>query len=245
MFKSTKPRAKRERSTTTVGHYVRNADLMPAIIEAKGLGKVTDKLIIMIQRIADRYSRKANFAGYSFREDMVAVAVENLCKNALKFNHEKYNNPFAFYTTAIHNSFLQFMADEKKHRNIRDALLIDAGSNPSFNFLQGEKDESHFEVKESDSIEFVLERAVPGGVDAASVPVSKIEEADPLPPETKIGYRDRLPSAVTRYGPGDFTVDEAGNITIKRVIEEPTPPKKKTAGRKKAVKTESEPAKTV
>lgn len=43
------------------------------------------------------------------------------------------------------------MADEKKHRTIRDSLLIDAGANPSFNFLEAEKTESA-ELKESDEI---------------------------------------------------------------------------------------------
>lgn len=131
----TKTKTKREKSTTTVGHYVRNSDLLPAIAEAKERGEVTERLIKMIWMIADRYSKKGSFVNYSFRTDMVSAAVENLCKNALKFNNEKYDNPFAFYTTAIHNSFLQFIANEKKQQNIRDILLIDAGSNPSFNYV--------------------------------------------------------------------------------------------------------------
>jgi hypothetical protein len=130
-----KTKTKREKSTTTTGHYVRNADLLPAVIEAKAKGEVTERLIKMVWMIADRYSKKGSFVNYSFRADMVSSAVENLCKNALKFNCEKYDNPFAFYTTAIHNSFLQFIANEKKQQNIRDKLLINAGSNPSFNYV--------------------------------------------------------------------------------------------------------------
>jgi len=134
-----KIKTKREKSTTTVGHYIRNADLLPAIAEAKEQGIVTERLIKMIWMIADRYSKKGSFVNYSFRTDMVSAAVENLCKNALKFNNEKYDNPFAFYTTAIHNSFLQFIANEKKQQNIRDILLIDAGSNPSFNYVDARR----------------------------------------------------------------------------------------------------------
>jgi DNA-directed RNA polymerase specialized sigma subunit len=85
--------------------------------------------------IAERYSRKGNFVNYSFREDMVAAATLNLCNNALKFDTNKYNNPFSYYTTAIHHSFLQYIAEEKKHREIRDKLLIDAGSNPSHSLI--------------------------------------------------------------------------------------------------------------
>ena len=142
---------KREKSTSTKGHYVTNAVLLPEVIRAKELGYVTTELIRMIQMIAERYSRKHNFVGYSFREDMVSAAVANLCNTALKFDLERGKNPFAFYTTAIHNSFLQYMSEEKKQRNIRDTLLMEAGSNPSFNFLEKEKDDSSDNVLESDN----------------------------------------------------------------------------------------------
>lgn len=114
--------------------YLTSAVLLKEVIHAKELGIVTDKLARMLMLLAERYSRKSSFAGYSFREDMVSTALINLCVNGLKFNPERSSNPFAFYTTAIHNSFLQYMADEKKHRNIRDGLIVEAGSNPSFSF---------------------------------------------------------------------------------------------------------------
>ena len=228
--KPAKVRQKREVSTTTKGHYVTNATLLPAVIEAKQLGKVTDKLIRMIKMIAERYSRKYNFVNYSFREDMVSVAVMNLCNNALKFNVERSDkpNPFSYYTSAIHNSFLQYIGDEKRHRVLRDTLLIDAGSNPSFNFMEGEKDENYLQVMESD--DYFLPPAeqddyadidpdapktgedfVPGE-EAAEKP-DDIETDDR---EVKVRYQHRIPGKVTRYGPNDIEIDAQGNITIKR-----------------------------
>jgi DNA-directed RNA polymerase specialized sigma subunit len=120
-------------------YYLTNADLLPAVLEAKQVGKITDKLARMLMLLTDRYSRKANFNGYSFREDMVSAALINLCQNALKFNPEKSSNPFAFYTTAIKNSFLQFMLDEKKQRYIRDTLLVESGHNASHSFMDSGK----------------------------------------------------------------------------------------------------------
>lgn len=217
---SSAPRAKREKSTSTKGYYVNNAVLLPAVINAKSLAIVTPELISMIKLIAERYSRKSNFIGYSFREDMVSAAVANLCNTALKFDPERYSNPFAYYTSAIHNSFLQYMADEKKHRNIRDALIIDAGSNPSYNFMQGEKDESHFEIKESDeagtfeksvnaAYEAALAQIIPAGVlvDGVIVP-------PPAPKEDVVRHPGRQHGPVTIYSPDDYTVDEHGNITV-------------------------------
>ena len=125
------PKSRRAKSTSTKGHYITNAVLLPEVIRAKSLGRVTNELARMLMMIAERYSFKSNFGGYSFRDDMVSFALINLCANALNFNPEKSNNPFSYYTTAIHNSFLQFLASEKNHREIRDALIIAHGGNAS------------------------------------------------------------------------------------------------------------------
>lgn len=142
---------KREKATSTKGHYITNATLLPEVIKAKKLGKVTDELARMFIKITERYSKKSNFVGYSFREDMVSVALINLCVNGLKFNDELYDNPFAFYTTMIHRSFLQYMADEKKHRNIRDELILEIGANPSNSFSDSAHDDY---TKEHNSDDF-------------------------------------------------------------------------------------------
>lgn len=214
---------KREKSTSTRGHYVTNGQLLPAVLEAKAEGKVTDKLIGMIWLIAERYSRKGNFIGYSFREDMVCAAVANLCNNALKFNPEKSANPFSFYTTAIHNSFLQYMAEEKKQRIVRDKLLIESGANPSYNY-GGE--ESH-EVMDSDVNSFnpaplTLDEddetfaALKAATNLASaLPPGFEDDGTPKKREIKHRYLGRQPSEVVVLKPGiDFTQDEEGNITF-------------------------------
>lgn len=137
--KATKSR--RPKATSTKGHYITNAVLLPEVIRAKELGRVTNELARMLMMIAERYSFKSNFGGYSFRDDMVSFALINLCANALKFNPEKSSNPFSFYTTAIHNSFLQYLAEEKRHREIRDELIIANGGNASNSYNESGHDE--------------------------------------------------------------------------------------------------------
>lgn len=130
-------------------YYLTNADLLPAVLEAKEKGRITDRLGRMLLLLTDRYSRKANFNGYSYREDMVSAAIINLVQNALKFDPEKSQNPFAFYTTAIKNSFLQYMLEEKKQRYIRDQLLCDEGQEASYSFndsYQNSDDSNYIEV---------------------------------------------------------------------------------------------------
>ena len=133
---------KKAKSTSTRGHYVTNAQLLEAIAADKLAGKLSPKLARYLQMIAERYSYHQWFAGYSFREDMVSFAVVNLCANWHKFDPTKSDNPFAFYTTAVYRSFLQYLADEKKQRDIRDELLVEAGANPSFSFQERSKGKS-------------------------------------------------------------------------------------------------------
>lgn len=130
---------KKAKSTSTKGHYVTNAQLLEAIAADKKAGKLSDKLAGYLYMIAERYSFSSSFAGYSFREDMVSFAVVNLCANWHKFDPEKSDNPFAFYTTAAYRSFLQYLADEKKQRDIRDQMLVEAGANPSFSYQERSK----------------------------------------------------------------------------------------------------------
>ena len=141
--------------------YLTNKDLLPAVLEAKEIGKLTDKLARMLMILADRYSKKSNFVGYTYREDMVAHALLNLTKNAMKFDPEKSSNPFAYYTSAIRNSFLQYMGDEKTHRYIRDKLLVEGGAEPSFGYTgyRSEKDRKKAEeaAEEANSVDKDIE----------------------------------------------------------------------------------------
>lgn len=134
------PVYKKPKSTSTRGHYVTNAQLLPEIQACKeNGGKLSSTLAKYLNMIAERYSYSPSFGGYSFREDMVSFAVVNLVANWHKFDPTKSDNPFAFYTTACYRSFLQYLADEKKQRNIRDELLVDAGANPSFSYQEKSK----------------------------------------------------------------------------------------------------------
>ncbi len=133
--------------------YVTDEELLAAIIEAKQLGRITDKLGKMYMLIAERFSRHPSFSRYSFRDDMVAFAVTNLCANGLKFDENRFSKPFNYYTTAIYNSFIQFLAEEKKQRNIRDELLLEQGSSASSTYMNNAHDqyvENHREKTEEE-----------------------------------------------------------------------------------------------
>lgn len=221
-------KVKREKSTSTRGHYVTNGVLLPAVLEAKDMNVVTVKLIKMINLIAERYSRKHNFVNYSFREDMVSAAVMNLCNNALKFNPEKSNNPFSFYTTAIHNSFLQYIAEEKKHRQIRDQLLLDAGSNPSFNYQEksiSDSDTMQYNFDVTNGVEEPPEKKkipVPEVFDADGNPITA-EQGEFIPKKKEVPYRlqHKEPSGEVVYKASEMVYDAELGYFVKKEIDVP------------------------
>lgn len=144
---------KRAKSTSTKGQFVSKEELLATIIEDKKTGVLSPKLAKYLYMIAERYSFSPSFAGYSFREDMVSYAAVNLYANWHKFDPEQTDQPFSYFTTAAYRSFLQVIADEKKQRDIRDVLLVEAGSNPSFSFqeqFRGSSDDTAFRTPTED-----------------------------------------------------------------------------------------------
>jgi hypothetical protein len=55
-----------------------------------------------------------------------------LSQIGLQFDESKSQNPFAYYTAAITNSFTRILNIEKKMQNIRDDILEMNGLNPSW-----------------------------------------------------------------------------------------------------------------
>lgn len=117
--------------------YLTNKELLAEVINAKSKGVMTDKLASMLMMLTRKYAKKGNFVNYTYNEDMVSYALMMLVRTWNSFNPEKSNNPFAFYTQCIKNSFVQYLNQEKRQRNIRDMLLIDQGMNPSYGFGDG------------------------------------------------------------------------------------------------------------
>lgn len=64
-------------------------------------------------QIAERYSRKPQFAMYPYREEMVYDALENCILYWESFNPDKGSNPFAYFTQVTHYAFLRRIEKEK------------------------------------------------------------------------------------------------------------------------------------
>lgn len=99
---------------------------------SKDHGRITEELGRMFLKLADRYGTRSNWRGYTYNDEMRAQAVLQLSQIGLQFDESKSENPFAYYTAAVTNSFTRVLNIEKKNQNIRDDILQENGLNPSF-----------------------------------------------------------------------------------------------------------------
>jgi DNA-directed RNA polymerase specialized sigma24 family protein len=86
---------------------------------------------------------------------MQSFALLTLVKVWRGFDATKYNNPFAYFTQIVHHAFHQLDNQERRQRDIRDAILVDQGKNPSFNYSERmvESDETLDEYSNLDYME--------------------------------------------------------------------------------------------
>ena len=95
-------------------------------------GRITATLANMYIKLVERYSQRANWRGYTYIDEMRGQALLQLTQIGLQFNEAKSDNPFAYYTAAVNNSFTRVLNIEKKNQGIRDDLLEKAGQAPSW-----------------------------------------------------------------------------------------------------------------
>jgi|TARA_X000001036_G_scaffold301814_1_gene280933 hypothetical protein len=99
---------------------------------SKSHGKATDNLAMMWMKLVDRYATRGNVRGYTYNDEMKGQAILQLTQIGLQFDESKSQNPFAYYTAAVTNSFVRVINIEKRNQNIRDDILEMNDLNPSY-----------------------------------------------------------------------------------------------------------------
>jgi hypothetical protein len=95
-------------------------------------GTVTKKLALMYVKLCERYATRSNWRGYTYNDEMRSEALLQLSQIGLKFDESKSENPFAYYTAAITNSFTRVLNIEKRNQNLRDDILEMNNMTPSY-----------------------------------------------------------------------------------------------------------------
>jgi hypothetical protein len=99
---------------------------------SKEHGRITEELGKMYLMLAERYAQRSNWRGYTYVDEMKGQAILQLSQIGLQFDESKSENPFAYYTAAVTNSFTRVLNIEKRNQNIRDDMLEENGLTPSF-----------------------------------------------------------------------------------------------------------------
>lgn len=132
-----KKRAKRLNASDR--DYVSNKDLFEAIVKYRNelfeLRKTnpdavlqpSDYLVKTIMLICQRRINSFNFSTYTYKDEMLSDAYVDCFKDITKFDPEKSQNPFSYFTSAADNAFKTRIKTEKtylytKYRSV-DAFI--------------------------------------------------------------------------------------------------------------------------
>jgi DNA-directed RNA polymerase specialized sigma subunit len=139
--------------------YLNNKELLAEYKASQEKGEMSNTFAKMLQLLCSRYAMKGSYSGYSYNQDMQAYAMMMIVRTWKSFNPEVSSNPFAFYTQCIKNSFSQYLKHEKKHRVLRDKMMIAQGLNPSFGFNEDGSDRHYIEDEQDfDTLSSGIER---------------------------------------------------------------------------------------
>ena len=72
-------------------------------------GAISNNLAKMFIKLCERYSMRSNWRGYTYVDEMRSHALLQLSQIGLQFNELKSENPFAYYTAAVTNSFTRVL----------------------------------------------------------------------------------------------------------------------------------------
>ena len=111
-------------------HYINNKDFLTemtkyrqAVAKAKRKGEKKPQIPRYVgecfMKIAENLSHKPNFLSYTFRDEMVADAIENCVMYVDNFDPSKSSNPFAYFTQITYYAFLRRIQKEKKQMYVK------------------------------------------------------------------------------------------------------------------------------
>lgn len=152
---------KKKQKLTKKGYYIDKQELFDEVMYCqKELdGKCSEKLGKMFLQMTDGIIKRPNFINYSFKEDMVGVALIFCVKAVSKFKPEFSTNAFGYFTKIIFRAFInQITLFKTKSKKLNDWMdkeyekkIIDAGISFTPDMVQDSKKDT-IETKEPEII---------------------------------------------------------------------------------------------
>lgn len=75
--------------------------------------------------IATKLAESRSFRNYTYKEDMISDAIENILTYYHNFDTEKYDNPLAYFTQIVYFAFCRRIAREHKQAYMKYKIAAD------------------------------------------------------------------------------------------------------------------------
>lgn len=93
-------------------------------IKKQANGYISEELGAMFLEIAYNLINKSNFNNYTYRDEMLGLGIEYMCRFAKNFDSTKSNsNGFSYCTQICFNGFIQAITKEKKRSALKDEII--------------------------------------------------------------------------------------------------------------------------
>lgn len=172
-------------------NYIDKKAMFDEIIKSREQERATEELAKMFMMLAEKYSHHRLFREYearygrAFKEDLISSGLIACIRAWPKFDPERFDNPFAFFTTCLFRAYIGFLKKEYGFINTKNALKVENGLRGDYGYEEMIKDqEARVEDEENAAIEEAEDQTVEeetGGV----LPVDSDEETEDHPePET-------------------------------------------------------------
>ena len=145
-------------------HYIDNAEFLAVLIKyqkdvrkAKRNKQIKPPIPNYIgecfMKIAEHLSYRPNFANYSYRDEMIADAIENCLMYFENFDPNKSKNPFAYFTQIVYYAFIRRITKEKKqqyvkYKSLENSRLFDEITNEDLEILGSDIKSNFFRGQE-------------------------------------------------------------------------------------------------
>lgn len=139
--------------------YIDKKEMMREIVKSKENNKCSEELGLMFMKLAEKYSHHAFFRDYerrygkAFKEDLIATGLHACAKAWNKFDPEKSDNPFSFFTTCLYRAYIGYLSKEYDFTNTKNALKVDQGLRGDYGYEEMIK-EKEDAVKVEDEEEY-------------------------------------------------------------------------------------------
>lgn len=135
-----KSKTKRKRKSS---HYIDNNILLNELIKYKkeksiaikektSIPKVPEYIGSCILKIAEKLASRPNFAGYTWKSDMIGDGIENCLMYLDNFDPRVSKNPFSYFTQIIYYAFLRRIEREKKQSYVKMKIFEQSDSSGKY-----------------------------------------------------------------------------------------------------------------